>query len=65
MDVFLTILLVLGFISICLFGLGVQLYGAYLSFKKAWYVGAIALFVPGFAFVIGLAKMLGKDFLAK
>lgn len=37
-----------------------QFYGAYLSFKKKWYMGAVALFVPGFALIVGAAKFLFK-----
>jgi hypothetical protein len=42
-----------------------EVYGVYLSFNKKWYLGAVALLVPGFALVIGAAKFLfRKDLLA-
>ena len=38
----------------------VQLYGTYLAFKKKWYMGVVALLVPGFSLVVGAAKLLFK-----
>lgn len=46
-------------------GLALQIYGTYVCFVKKWYFGAVALFVPGFALIIGAAKLFfKKDLLA-
>lgn len=42
-----------------------QLYGAYEAFKKKWYLGAVALLIPGFALVVGAAKLFFKKDLLK
>jgi len=42
-----------------------EIYGIYICFLKKWYLGAVALLVPGFALVIGAAKLFfKKDLLA-
>ena len=41
----------------------IQIYGVVLGFRKAWYVGLAALVFQPFAFVVGAAKLLGKDLL--
>ena len=40
--------------------LGVTVYGIYLSFLKHWGLGLISILVPGFALVVGGAKLLLK-----
>lgn len=45
--------------------LALQIYGAYICFKKKWYMGAVSLFVPGFALVIGAFKFFFKKDLLK
>lgn len=46
-------------------GIALQVYGIYLGFKKAWYVGAIAIVIPLFALVVGTSKaVFDKDLLA-
>lgn len=41
-----------------------QIVGIIVGFKKAWYIGLIALLVPIFALVIGVAKkVFGTDIL--
>lgn len=42
-----------------------NLYGYYLCFAKKWYIGAVALFIPGFALIIGIAKLVFKKDLLK
>ena len=37
-----------------------QVYGIYICFVKKWYMGAVALIVPGFALVVGAFKFFGK-----
>jgi hypothetical protein len=45
--------------------LALEIYGMYICFCKKWYLGAVALLVPGFALVIGAAKVFfKKDLLA-
>ena len=58
-----TILLLSIFLHIIM--LPFCLSGIYQSFKKAWYLGITALLVPGFATVLGLAKLLFKKDLLK
>lgn len=52
--------------AILWFGIAaLQVYGMYTCFLKKWYLGAVALLVPGFALVIGGAKFFfNKDLLA-
>jgi hypothetical protein len=46
-------------------GVALEIYGIYLCFLKKWYLGAVGLIVPGFALVIGAAKLFfKKDLLA-
>jgi uncharacterized membrane protein YjjP (DUF1212 family) len=46
-------------------GITLQIYGIYVCFLKKWYFGAVALFVPGFALIVGAAKLFfKKDLLA-
>lgn len=61
-----TIGAILFSIAVILFALGlaaIQIYGVVLGFRKAWYVGLAALVFQPFAFVVGAAKLLGKDLL--
>ncbi len=46
-----------------LVGLALQVYGVLVSFSKKWYFGLLSLLIPGFAMVVGGAKVLGKDIL--
>lgn len=41
----------------------VQIYGVILGFQKKWYIGLAALVFNPFAFVLGVAKLCGKDLL--
>lgn len=50
--------LLISALTIAAFAL--KLYGIYLCFIKKWYLGAVALFVPFFAEVIGAAKFFFK-----
>lgn len=43
----------------------ISLYGVYLSFSKKWYIGAVALFIHPFAFIVGAAKLFFKKDLLK
>lgn len=43
--------------------LAVSIYGIYTAFLKKWYIGVAALLVPGFAMVVGIAKLFKKDIL--
>ena len=42
----------------------VQVYGIYTAYMKKWWLGALALLFPQFAFIIGAAKLLKKEILA-
>lgn len=42
----------------------IEIYGMYIAFTKKWYLGAVALIVPGFALVVGLFKLFKKDILS-
>lgn len=42
-----------------------HVYGIYTSFSKKWYIGAVAMFVPGFALIVGTAKLIFKKDLLK
>lgn len=37
-----------------------HIYGIVHCFKKKWYLGAAALLIPGFAWVIAIAKLVFK-----
>lgn len=59
----LLIIAILSVIAVCLSLFALKIYGVILSFKKKWYIGAVAIIVPGFAEVIAIAKLLKKDLL--
>ena len=54
---------ILSMVLLSIASLLIQVYGAYISFKAKWYLGAVALLVPGFAFVVGTFKLFKKDIL--
>jgi hypothetical protein len=54
------LLLIFGAVGLGLGLFALRIYGIYLSFKKAWYIGAASLFVPFFADVVGIAKFFFK-----
>lgn len=58
-------LILIGVIALSV-GLAVaHIYGIVLAFSKAWYMGAAALFIPGFATVVGISKLFfNKELLA-
>lgn len=58
-----SVLLVICIVLMAIGALAVQVYGVVLSFKKHWACGLAAIVVPGFALVIGSAKLLGLDLL--
>ena len=58
-------LFVLLFVALVIAYVAVNFYGIYLSFKKKWYIGAVALLVPGFSLVVGLYKAITKKDLLK
>lgn len=51
------------FLGLAFVALILEVYGAYLAFRKKWYLGVIALAVPPFGLVLAIAKILGRDFL--
>jgi hypothetical protein len=57
-------LVILALLLLWLASLSIQIYGMYTCFVKKWYLGAVALLVPGFAFVVGLFKLFKRDILA-
>lgn len=57
------LLFVLLILASCLAIFCVQIYGTYVSFCKKWYIGLAALVFPGFAVVVGAAKLFKKDLL--
>lgn len=54
--------MLMSFIQIA--GLCTTVYGIYICFKKSWALGLAGILVPGFAFVVGVAKLFKKDVLA-
>lgn len=56
----------LGLLVLVVFiaGLYFQIVGIIAGFRKAWYVGLVAIVIPAFAVVIGVAKkVFGKNIL--
>ena len=54
-----------GLLTFCIFIGIMKIYGVCLGFQKKWYIGAIALFVPFFAEIVGVAKFVFKKDLLK
>jgi hypothetical protein len=52
--------MIVGLILVLLFGffLIANLYGVILCFKAKWYIGVASLLVPGFATIVGTAKLI-------
>lgn len=46
--------------ALFIFLLAMKIYGTYISFKKAWYIGLASIVFPGFAEVVGLFKFFTK-----
>jgi len=47
-------------IAFCLALFALKIYGAVVAFKKKWYFGLMALVVPFFGEIVGVAKLVFK-----